>query len=217
VSSLRAQQASPSLEVNEAVRDFGKVLQGEVLKHVFVFTNRGLAPLKIMGIEATCGCQTTALSAKQIPPGKSAHLEVAVDTAGLSGSIDKSVHILTNDPRQPSVSLSIKADVQPEITLSSPSLYFERVPEGEKKVSKEVILTICAERSIRILSAESTEESVSVRLEDVADSHGKKVRLIATQKPGGKIGYHMERIIVKTTSHLTPEISIYLLIRNFNR
>jgi hypothetical protein len=106
--------------------------------------------------------------------------------------------------------------VQPEISLSSPSIYFENVPKGTE-VTKEVIITVAAERSIKILSAESTDESVIVKLEPVPDSEGKKVKLIATQKADGKIGYHMERIIVKTTSYLTPELSIYLLIRNFNR
>jgi hypothetical protein len=54
-------------------------------------------------------------------------------------------------------------------------------------------------------------------LEPVPDSGGKQVKLIATQRPGGKTGYHFESIIVKTTSYLTPELSIYLIIRNFNR
>ena len=202
--------------IDNPVKDFGKVMQGETIKHVFSFSNKGSTTLEILSVEPSCGCQAASLSAKQIQAGQSGQIEVSVDTAGLIGAIDKSVNIITNDSRRPSVFLSIRADVQPEISVSSPSIYFENVPKGTE-VTKEVIITVAAERSIKILSAESTDESVIVKLEPVPDSEGKKVKLIATQKADGKIGYHMERIIVKTTSYLTPELSIYLLIRNFNR
>jgi len=205
------------MAIDDPAKDFGKVLQGETLKHMFRFTNKGTGTLEILGVESNCGCQTASLSAKQIQAGQSGQIEVVLDTAGLTGAVDKPVHVLTNDPRRPSVSLSMRADVQPEIILSSPSLYFESVPKGKEEVVKEVLISIPAEKSIKILSAESTEESITVKLEPVPDSDGKKVKLIATQKAGGETGYHMESVIVKTTSYLTPELSIYLIIRNFSR
>jgi hypothetical protein len=216
LTALSGQDKAPSIVVDNSVKDFGKVLQGEMLKHVFSFANKGSATLEILSVESSCGCQAVSLSAKQTQAGQSGRIEVSVDTAGLAGAVDKSVNILTNDPRRPAVSLSIRADVQPEISLSSPSIYFENVPKGQE-VTKEVIITVAAERSIKILSAESTDESVRVKLEPVPDSAGKKAKLTAMQTGDGKIGYRLEKIVVKTTSYLTPELSIYLLIRNFNR
>jgi hypothetical protein len=214
--ALWGQDKAPSMVFDNLVKDFGKVMQGETIKHVFSFSNKGSSTLEILSVGPSCGCQATSLSAKQIQPGQSGQIEVSVDTAILIGAIDESVNIITNDPRRPSVSLSIRADVQPEISVSSPSIFFENVPEG-KEVTKEVIITVAAERSIKILSAESTDEGVIVKLEPVPDTEGKKVKLIATQKGGGKIGYRSGTIIVKTTSYLTPELSIYLVFRNFNR
>lgn len=214
---VRGQDKVPAIAIDDPVKDFGKVLQGEVLKHVFSFSNSGSGELEVLGIEPSCGCQAASLSAKGIRPGQSGRIEAVLDTAGLTGAVDKPIHIMTNDPVRPTVSLSMRADVQPEITLSSPSIYFEGAPQGNGEASKEVLITIPAERSIRILSARSTEESVTVKLEPVPESDGKKIRLIATQKAGGKTGYRMERIDIQTTSHLTPELSIYLIIRNFNR
>jgi hypothetical protein len=214
--ALPGQDAAPSMVFDSPAKDFGKGIQGEMLKHVFNFTNKGSTTLEILGVEPSCGCQAASLSAKQIQAGRSGQIEVTVDTAGLSGAIEKSVNILTNDPRRPSVSLSIRADVQPEISVSSPSIFFENVPKGTE-VTKEVIITVAAERSIKILSAESTDESVIVKLEPVPDSEGRKAKLIATQTGDGKIGYRSGTIIVKTTSYLTPELSIYLIFRNFNR
>jgi hypothetical protein len=216
LTALSGQDKAPSIVFEDSVKDFGKVLQGETLKHVFSFSNKGSTTLEILSVEPTCGCQATSVSAKQIQAGRSGRIEVTVDTEGLTGAVEKSVNIITNDPRRPSVSLSIRADVRPEISVSSPSIYFENVPKG-REVTKEVIITIAAERSIKILSAESTDESVTAKLEPVPDSEGKKVKLIATQKGDGKIGYRLERVVVKTTSYLTPELAIYLVIRNFNR
>jgi hypothetical protein len=214
--ALSGQDKAPSMVFDNPAKDFGKVMQGETIKHVFSFINKGSSTLQILSVEPSCGCQATSLSAKQIQAGQSGQIEVSVDTAGLVGALEKSVNLITNDPRRPSVFLSIRADVQPEISVSSPSIFFENVPKGTE-VTKEVIITVPAERSIKILSAESTDESVIVKLEPVPDSEGSKVKLIATQKGDGKIGYRSGTIIVKTTSYLTPELSIYLVFRNFNR
>ncbi len=214
--ALSAQVKAPSIVIDNPAKDVGKVLQGETIKHVFSFSNKGSSVLEILSVEPSCGCQAASLANKQIQPGQSGQIEVSVDTAGLTGWIDKSVNIVTNDPRQPSVSLYVRADVQPEVSISSPSVYFENVPKGEE-VTRELIITVATERSIKILSAESTDSSVTVKLQSVPDSEGKQVKLTATQRGDGKIGYRLEKIIIKTTSYLTPELSIYLMIRNFNR
>ena len=187
-----------------------------MLKHVFSFSNQGSGTLEILSVEGTCGCQTTTLSQKQIPPGQSGQIEMSVDTALLIGTTEESVHIITNDPHRRSVFFSIKADVQPEISVSSPSIYFGDVPEGDQ-VTQEVILTVMTEKPIKILSAESSEEDVTVKLESISGSGGKKVKLIATHKGEGKTGYRSGNITLKTTSTITPELWIYLFIRNFNR
>jgi len=213
---LWGQDNAPFMAVDNSVKDFGKVMQGEMLKHVFGFSNQGSSTLEILSIEATCGCQTTTLSDKQILPGHSSQIEMSVDTALLIGAIEETARITTNDPRRPSVSFSIKASVQPEISVSSPSIYFEDVLKGEQ-VTKEVMLTVMAEKSIEILGADASDDSVGAKLEPVPDSGGKKIRLIVTYTGDGKIGYRSESITVKTTSMINPELFIYLTIRNFNR
>ncbi len=213
---LSGQEKAPSIVVDNPVKDFGKVTVGKTLKHVFSFSNSGSSTLEILEVEPTCGCQAVSLTTKQIEPGKSGQIEVHVDTTVMIGAVTESINIITNDPLRPSILLTIKVDVQPEISLSSPSIYFGDVPKG-KEVTEEVILTILEDKSIKILSAESSDESVSVRLEPVPDSDGKKVKLIATYAADGKIGYRLGDITVKTTSYLTPELTIHLIIRNFNR
>ena len=51
--ALSGQDKAPSMVFDNPVRDFGKVMQGETLKHVFIFTNKGSDALSI--IEVTSG------------------------------------------------------------------------------------------------------------------------------------------------------------------
>jgi len=148
------------------------------------------------------------LSAKKIPAGKSGQIEATVKTENLSGPVEKQITLTTNDPRHATVTLIIKATIEPEIGLSESFLFFENVPAG-KEASKQVILTIPASKSIKVLSAVSKDPNVAVRLEPIAGSNGKKYKLTATRKANVKPGYHFGQIIVKTDSRLTPQVTIY--------
>jgi hypothetical protein len=148
------------------------------------------------------------LSAKKTLPGRSGQIEVGVKTTDISGILEKHVYVTTNDPGNPEVRLTVKATVEPEILLSEYGIFFGNAPRG-REVRKEVILTIPAGKRIKILSAESNDPKVSVKLEPVPGSNGQKWKLIAIQKADAKPGYHFGEIVVRTSSRLTSKISIY--------
>jgi hypothetical protein len=146
------------------------------------------------------------LSAKQIAPGESGRIEVSVNTHGQT-AIHKSVVVISNDPKQPQISLSLTGVVIPEFSLSERFVYFGSVKPGQEVV-KELLITIPPEKTVKVLSAESTDQYVTARLEPVPGSNGKKVKLTVTQKPDTKPGYHFGTVVVKTSSPLTPELKI---------
>jgi len=148
------------------------------------------------------------LSAKKTLPGRSGQIEVGVKTTDISGILEKFVYVTTNDPGNPEVRLTVKATVEPEIILSEYGIFFGNAPRG-REVRKEVILTIPAGKPIKILSAESNDPKVSVKLEPVPGSNGQKWKLIAIQKADAKPGYHFGEIVVRTSSRLTSKIAIY--------
>jgi hypothetical protein len=148
------------------------------------------------------------LSAKKIQAGKGGQIEVRIKTENLSGAVEKRVNIMTNDPHHSTVTISVKAVVEPEIDMSESTIYFGNAPMGQE-IQREVILTLPAGGSIRILNAASSDRSVAVKLEPVPGSDGRKMRLTAIQKANANPGYHFGRIILKTTSPRTRVISIY--------
>ncbi len=48
---VHAQEKAPQIVFDNQTKDFGKVTEGELLKHVFRFTNKGNATLEIIKVE----------------------------------------------------------------------------------------------------------------------------------------------------------------------
>ncbi len=99
--------AAPEVYVEEPIYDFGSILEGFAVTHVFIIQNTGNETLVIERVAASCGCTTTELATDRLAPGASVELEVLIDTAGFGGQrISKSISIQTNDPRYPDSSSS---------------------------------------------------------------------------------------------------------------
>ena len=93
-----AAYASPKIHVDKLTYDFGSILEGFAVTHVFTIENTGDELLEILQVAASCGCTTTELATDRLAPGESVDLEVLVDTAGFNGRIIKSIYVYTNDP-----------------------------------------------------------------------------------------------------------------------
>lgn len=114
---LVAQQAAPSesgprVIMPEPVFDAGKIAKGEKITHDFVIRNDGEATLEITDVRPACGC-TVADYDRTIAPGASGKVHAVVDTTTFAGPISKGITVLTNDPVNPRLQLSVKAVVQP--------------------------------------------------------------------------------------------------------
>jgi len=149
------------------------------------------------------------LSAKSIAPGQTGQIEASVKTEGANGKVSKTVTVKSNDPRQHEVQLQLTATVEAELTLSEPTIYFGSMPKG-KEVTKELFITIPPERTVKVLGAESTDQNVIVKLEQIPGSNGKKLKVVAVQKADAKEGWHTGNLVIKTTSTITPEIKVVM-------
>jgi len=103
--------ASPAIYVAMPVYNFGSIVEGLAVVHTFVLTNTGDEVLQISGVNATCGCTTTDLTAQSIEPGGSVDLDVLINTSGFSGTITKAITVYSNDPGMPLLSLRVTGQV----------------------------------------------------------------------------------------------------------
>jgi len=133
ILTLPAQEKGASIAFDSTTRDFGRVSEGAVLKHIFKFANKGNATLEIIRVDSSCGCTSALLSKNKIAPGNSGEIEVVIATKDLPASeLSKTVSVMSSDPRQPVVVLTLTAVVEPEFVISEPSIYFGNVPRGRE-------------------------------------------------------------------------------------
>jgi hypothetical protein len=108
--------AGPRAVVDEPVYDAGPVSPGDEVRHDFVIRNAGERPLEIVEVRPACGC-TVADYDRTIAPGESGKIHAVVDTTGFAGGIAKGLTVLTNDPDNPRLVITVKATVEPAVFL----------------------------------------------------------------------------------------------------
>jgi hypothetical protein len=103
-------QNAPVVSLDRQVIEAGKIRKGEKKTDQIKLTNNGKGKLLIRKIDT--GSQLLTVNApKEINAGASANLSVTFDTAGQSGEQNKSITIITNDPKNPKIILRVKAEV----------------------------------------------------------------------------------------------------------
>ncbi|WP_192348018.1 DUF1573 domain-containing protein [Algoriphagus sp. Y33] len=94
--------------------DFGTVKEGQVVEHLFKFTNNGQAPLVISNITASCGCTSPDWTKTPVKPGEEGFVKVVFNSANKSGAQAPTVSIQANT--NPNVTrLRLKGTVTPKI------------------------------------------------------------------------------------------------------
>jgi len=89
---------SSILSLSKRTHDFGRVKEGKVLELDIIVNNNGKSDLKIEKVNASCGCTAALLSEKVINSGKSGNLHIELDTTNMEGKKTRTISILSNDP-----------------------------------------------------------------------------------------------------------------------
>jgi len=112
-SSMTADQLAnaPVLKVDDPEFKFGKISQGEKVEHTYVLSNSGKTDLHIRKVKASCGCTAVQPEKKVVAPGESVKIKTVFNSAGKVGNQNKTVTIITNDPKKSKMILWVKGEV----------------------------------------------------------------------------------------------------------
>lgn len=99
------------LEFTDTKYVFGKIKEGDIVKHAFHFKNSGTAPLLISRAEASCGCTVPSFPKEPVAPGKEGDVVVQFDSHHRKGHQQKNVLIWSNG-QQEKMSIGFEADVE---------------------------------------------------------------------------------------------------------
>jgi len=92
--------------------DFGRIQEGTVFKHEFVFKNESNSVLKIKDVSASCGCTTPKVEKKILNPQESTLIEVQFNSKGYSGPVKQYVYVNTDSLDNPIIRYIIEAYVK---------------------------------------------------------------------------------------------------------
>jgi Protein of unknown function (DUF1573). len=104
--------AMPTIKFDRTIYDFGEVVEGKTVMYEYTFSNLGKKDLIIRKIGTSCGCTTGAPSGTIIKPGESGSIKVSFGTSGYSNRQGKTITVITNDPKNPSVILRLTGNVK---------------------------------------------------------------------------------------------------------
>lgn len=71
-----------NIKFDQDTYDWGKVMDGDKVTHVFKFKNTGSEPLIISNAKGSCGCTVPEWPKDAIAPGKSGEIKVVFDSKG---------------------------------------------------------------------------------------------------------------------------------------
>jgi hypothetical protein len=109
--SPEALAKAPVINVDNTEFTFGKIEQGEKVEHTYVVTNTGQSDLHIRKVKASCGCTAVQPAKTVIAPGESVDIKTVFNSAGKTGNQNKTVTLITNDPKKSKLILWVKGEV----------------------------------------------------------------------------------------------------------
>ena len=92
----KKKKARPAIKFEELSYEFGKIKQGEVIKHDFKFKNTGKAPLVIKKVDVSCGCTFPSYPFIPIEPGKEGTIGITYDSKNKAGRQKPTITVVTN-------------------------------------------------------------------------------------------------------------------------
>jgi hypothetical protein len=216
VAASALADGQPKIKFKESSWNFGKLKQGEAVSHEFVFTNEGDSTLIIKRVATSCGCTAALVSDQQIQPGKQGKIEVKFDTRGYGGQIAKVIYVESNDPKEPSKQLEVKADIEvppsPKIEIDPYNYDAGLMVEGEDlraslKIFNRGELELRAEFNHRnaeyLVGGRPAPSPLKV-------AAGKEVTVDLKIQTQNRMGVVREYVLIKSNDPMRSTLSLYL-------
>lgn len=100
-----------TMEVPNTKFDFGKMKDGDKVRHNWVVKNTGTNPLMISNVQTSCGCTAPSFPKEPILPGAEAIITLEFNSAGKEGIVNKNALIVANTEDSP-FSIGFTAEVE---------------------------------------------------------------------------------------------------------
>jgi hypothetical protein len=114
----------PRVKVESTQYDFGVMDFNSFGSHKFVFQNVGSVPVEISSGGTSCQCTLSEIESEKIPPGGSTTVTVQWNARVSNGPYEQTAVILTNDPENPHVELTVFGQISAPLRAEPEEINF---------------------------------------------------------------------------------------------
>lgn len=158
--------------------------------------NAGARPVNLVEFETSCHCLSVTQGGKVLQPGESTEVSAVFDIANMTGTAEKTVTVITDDPVTQAYRLTIRVNI-PQVFVIEPNMVEWAV--GAAPEAKSVSLKIAGGKPIRITEIQSSRKPVAAELEEVEPGREYRIKLTPSSTEESLLG------MVKVTTDAASE------------
>ena len=209
--------------------DFGNIREqdGPVM-HEFTFMNQSGRPVKILSVQASCGCTTPDWSKEPVANGKTGFIRAQYDPAGRPGYFNKTLTVVTDYDATPIV-LQIKGNVtmpdQPPVftekkgglMFPTRTINFGKVYVNQAPAVYEYRVVNTGEKPVRIYRAE-VPGYMNVQTPDVLMPDAPAIiKVTYDARARNRYGFTSDNLLLVTSDQpdSVKTISVYATLEEF--
>lgn len=182
------QKPVPLAFTDAPIYDFGKVLGGSEIKHIFTIKNIGQEPLKILSVTETCACTASILTQDEILPGKIGKISSVLQVPSGNHLIQENILIHTDDPIQNTLTLTFKGEVYLPLTTFPERFAIGTHNPLQKPLKKRISLHL--QEGVKIIGVRTDTKHIEAALYKDGDIPMINLQLLQTF-PVGKYSQNL--------------------------
>ncbi len=202
---------APKIHCEKPIHEFADAWAGEKVEHTFIIRNDGAATLKIPpgGVKPSCGCTLAGKFDDTIEPGKEGKIPVSLSTAKQNAQLIKTIHVQSNDPIAPDLTLTLKGNVKMRIGMEPViGAAWGRVGP-QSPASMTIKLTNNTPKPMKLQAiplAEAEQKMFEFALKETEP--GKAAEVVVTLKKPVREGQNTAILRIQTGITEEPEVTI---------
>ncbi|UCF18607.1 MAG: DUF1573 domain-containing protein [Gemmatimonadota bacterium] len=187
--------------------DFGDIVQGEQLEHVFVVRNEKANDLRVDRVVVSYASEVLAVDSV-LPAGGDARIRLRVDTKSLRGNLKETARIYFTDESDEPMWLYLRGRVVLPVEIAPQDRVYFFTVKGEGP-EQEIQIINHQNRPLQVLGVTSSNPLFRVESEEV--ERQARFALSVTLDPTTPLGRHESTITVSTDSPEYPSLQIEAL------
>lgn len=204
--------AVPQLKFDNLVYDFGTLTESASVSGTFTFSNAGDAELQVQKPAPSCGCTVAAVKPEKLKPGEKGELVFTLNLPHVSGHIEKHIAVPSNDPKDPTLHLTIKADIKQTLVVVPNTIVLTDLREGA--ITNTVVqITRTDGKKLVISKVETSANYVKARVVPDDKSDGKAASIIVETEAEGLARRFVETVRAYLDDEPQPRINVSVIGR----